>query len=174
MTEQNPYEPPDSQTPGDSRSADDESGSYESVESPPGVSTDNTVMPRHIAAIFDNIVALTLGFLAAKAIGEQLPLLQIALLVLAYLGYYFVFEGAIARTPGKLLTGLVVIQFNGDKCTFKQLLIRTGFRVLEVNPALFGGLPAAMSIIITTHHQRVGDIVAGTIVVPTRRLRKRK
>jgi uncharacterized RDD family membrane protein YckC len=73
------------------------------------------VLPRHIAAILDNLVAMVLGVLAAKTVAEDLPILQLLALVATYLAYYLLFEGLASRTPGKLLTGLVVIQFNGAR-----------------------------------------------------------
>lgn len=110
--------------------------------------------------------------LAAKSISNDLPSLQIAALVVVYFAYYFLFEAAISRTPGKLLTGLVIVRKDGTRATIRDAAIRTAFRVLEVNPALFGGLPAALSIISSVDHQRFGDKVAGTIVVPPGRIRR--
>jgi uncharacterized RDD family membrane protein YckC len=132
------------------------------------------VLPRHIAAILDNLVAMVLGVLAAKTVAEDLPIVQLLALVATYLAYYLLFEGLASRTPGKLLTGLVVIQFNGARCTWRQALVRTCFRVLEVNPALLGAIPAAISIVFSRNHQRIGDKVAGTVVVPTYRIRRNR
>jgi uncharacterized RDD family membrane protein YckC len=38
--------------------------------------------------------------------------------------------------------------------------------ILEVNPLLLGGLPAGLVIISTKRKQRIGDLLAGTLVVP--------
>lgn len=177
MNEQNPYQSPQYESHANAAVAGDDveapAPAIASSDASPAVATDNTVLPRHIAAILDNIIAMVLGVVAAKSVAEDMPGVQIPVLVVAYLGYYLLFEGVISRTPGKLLTGLVVIQFNGKRCTWGQSLIRTCFRVLEVNPALLGAIPAALSIVISRHHQRFGDKVAGTIVVPSRRVRKR-
>jgi len=43
-------------------------------------------------------------------------------------------------------------------------------RVLEVNPVLLGAFPAALSVVFSPKHQRFGDKLAGTIVVPPDRL----
>ena len=125
-----------------------------------------------MAAAFDLFVAMAAGVLTAKVLPARQPLLQTAGLAAAFFAYYLLFEALTSRTPGKLLTGLVVVQFNGAPCTWRQSLIRTVYRVLEVNPALFGAIPAALSIVLSKHHQRLGDQAAGTIVVPTRRLRR--
>ena len=38
-------------------------------------------------------------------------------------------------------------------------------RLLEVNPLLFGGLPAGIAILTSERKQRIGDMLAGTVVV---------
>src|SRR5262245_57854857 len=70
------------------------------------------MVPRYIAAAVDNVVAMVLGVVAAKSVSDDLPVVQFGLLIGVYLGYYFLFEAVISRTPGKLLTGLVVVQFD--------------------------------------------------------------
>jgi uncharacterized RDD family membrane protein YckC len=139
----------------------------------PAVSTVGTVAPRYIAAMLDNVLAMVLAVMAAKLIQGDAPLIQVPLLVGVYLGYYLVFEWLLSRTPGKMLMGLVVIQRDGRRCTRRQALVRTAFRLLEVNPLLLGGAPAALSIIWTRNHQRLGDKLAGTIVAFSERLRRK-
>ena len=41
---------------------------------------------------------------------------------------------------------LSIRQISGERCTRSQLLIRSLFRLLEVNPILFGDLPAGIAI----------------------------
>lgn len=129
------------------------------------ISTAHTIVPRHAAAILDNLIAIALGALAAKSVSEEFLVAQIVCLVVVFLGYYFAFEAAISRTPGKVLTGLVVVQDDGTRISVRAAAIRTAFRILEVNPVLFGATPAALSILYSRRHQRFGDKVAGTIVV---------
>ena len=131
-------------------------------------STVNTVVPRYIAALLDNCIAMLLAVVAAKSISSNLPIVQSAALIAVYLGYYFVFEAMFSRTPGKLLTGLVVVDLYGEKCSLYQTAIRTLFRLLEVNPLLFGALPAAISVVFSKYHQRLGDKVARSLVVDAR------
>ena len=149
---------------------------YPPQEAPrsPVVSTDGTILPRHLAAIVDNFAAIILGFLALQAVDNELRWAQVTILVAVYILYYFLSEGLVSRTPGKLLTGLVVVQFDGQRCSWRQTLIRTSFRILEVNPLLFGAVPAALCIVFSKHRQRLGDIVADTIVVPSSRLPRRR
>ncbi len=141
--------------------------------SEPAVSIGGTILPRHLAAAFDNVAAIYLALVASAIIPENLPMLRLAIVIGVYLSYYLLFERLFAATPGKLLTGLVVVQFNGRACTSRQVVIRTLFRIVEVNPVLLGGLPAAARIVMSKHRQRFGDRMAGTIVVPRRRMKKR-
>jgi uncharacterized RDD family membrane protein YckC len=138
----------------------------------PNLSTVNTILPRHIAAIFDSVGAPVLGIVAAKAVGDKWFALQATVFGIVYVAYFLLGEGLFGRTPGKLLTGLVVVQYDGKRCTFRQALIRTAFRLLEVNPLLLGAIPAAASIVFSRHRQRFGDRVAKTIVVFSRSRRK--
>jgi len=126
------------------------------------------MVPRYIAAAVDNVIAMVLALVAAKSVSDDLPVVQFGLLIGVYLGYYFLFEAAISRTPGKLLTGLVVVQFDGARCKWHQSAVRTGFRVLEVNPILLGAIPAALIIACSRRRQRLGDKYARTIVVESR------
>lgn len=69
------------------------------------------------------------------------------------------------------MNGLVVRDFSGGRSSFRQTLVRTLFRILEVTPAFLGLAPAAASIIWSRNKQRFGDKVAGTIVVFRRHAR---
>jgi uncharacterized RDD family membrane protein YckC len=140
------------------------------MDTSPEISTTNTIMLRHLAAIFDNILAPLLGLVAAKSIDKEQYQLQFVLFACVYLGYFLVFESLISRTPGKLLTGLVIVRKDGSRISIRDAAIRTVLRVLEVNPALLGYATAAISIIFSKHHQRIGDRIAGTIVVPPDRI----
>jgi uncharacterized RDD family membrane protein YckC len=140
------------------------------MESEPVLSTAHTIIPRQLAAIADNLIAMILGVCAAKFISHDSPGLQTVCFITIYFGYFFVFEALISRTPGKLLTGLKVVRTNGNRISAWHAAIRTTFRIVEVNPALLGALPAALSIVFSRHNQRFGDKAAGTIVVRTSEL----
>ena len=133
--------------------------------SPPDISTKGTIIPRHLAATFDNLFAMILGALAAKNLFADRAITQSICFVLIYLGYYFVFEAFMSRTPAKMIAGLMILRVNGTRISFREAAIRTGFRLLEVNPLLLGAIPAALSIIFSRRNQRWGDRAAGTIVI---------
>lgn len=168
MSHENPYKSP-ATLPPDDITADDVSSAPPDKKS---ISTQGTVLPRHIAAILDNMMALLLAVIVAKSFREDWPVVQTITAALTFLGYFFLSEGFLGRTTGKVLTGLMVVGLDGQRCTWRQALIRTVFRLLEVNAVLLGAAPAALSIVLSKKHQRFGDKVAGTVVVPTRRIRK--
>ena len=128
---------------------------------------------RIIAFIIDNFVACLLAFLCVGAIQSDNAIISGTVLGLTYLAYFFVFEITWGRTPGKFFQGLVVRDVNGGRCTVKQILIRTITRTLEANPILLGGIPAGIAIISSTQKQRIGDSLAGTVVVPRQAARDR-
>jgi uncharacterized RDD family membrane protein YckC len=134
----------------------------------PGISPSGSLPARYIAASIDSLVAIVLAVVIAKQLPDDWLPVQIVTVLYCYLGYYFVTETLWAATPAKWGTGITVRAFDGNRCTAKQILIRTLFRVIEVNP--FGtGTIGAICIVMTRDRQRLGDMVAGTIVVPRSR-----
>ncbi len=120
---------------------------------------------RIIAFIIDNFVACLLSFLIVGAIHSENAIISGTVLCFTYLAYFFVFELLWGRTPGKFFQGLVVRDINGGRCNAKQILLRTVARILEANPILLGGIPAGIAVISTTQKQRIGDTLAGTVVI---------
>lgn len=125
----------------------------------------NAAKPRILASIIDNLFAMIIAFFAVALFKSQTQVNGGIILCLSYLAYFLVFEAIWARTPGKFIQGLEVRKLDGDRCDLKAAIIRTALRVLETNPLLFGGLPAGIAILSTERKQRVGDWLAGTVVV---------
>jgi uncharacterized RDD family membrane protein YckC len=76
-----------------------------------------------------------------------------------------VLEALWSRTLGKYFQGLIVRRVNGNPCDWRASFIRNGLRLVEVNPLLFGGLPAGIAILSSDRRQRIGDMLAHTVVV---------
>lgn len=164
MEQENPYQPP-------TIAADEyRVPCVTAIVRTPGISPGSTIFPRYIAANFDFLLAAIFMLLALKVNPVDYRPLHVAVAVLAFLAYYFIFESLFSRTPGKLLMGLVVRKFDGGKCGWREAAIRTGFRVVEVNPLLLGALPACVMILISKNRQRLGDKLADTVVVLARRV----
>jgi len=154
----NPYAPPTS----------DAARTGPAVTLDPRERVATTSVPRYIAAMFDLMLVGVVSVLVAKSASDKQPLLQTALLIGTFLAYYFAFEALLGRTPGKFFTGLKVTQLNGTRCTWSQAAIRTALRLFEVNPLFMGAIPAAAFITFSQRRQRIGDMLAGTLVVQNR------
>jgi uncharacterized RDD family membrane protein YckC len=86
---------------------------------------------------------------------------------LVILGYDVLFEVlASGRTPGKRWTGLRVVRTGGEPIRFLASTIRNLFRLIDFLP--FSYLVGSISILVTRRNQRLGDLVAGTLVVRER------
>ena len=120
---------------------------------------------RLLAMFIDHLIAFALMLFVVALIPESLPILKAVLFFLVYLGYFVVLEALWSRTLGKFFQGLIVRKLNGTPCDWKASLIRNGLRVLEVNPLLLGALPGGIAIVSSTRKQRIGDMVAGTLVI---------
>ena len=125
----------------------------------------NSGRPRIFAFILDNLLATVAAFLAVAALKSDSAYLAGGALCLTYLSYFFFSEALWSRTPGKYLQGLMVVDPSGGRCDWRRALLRTLLRLVEANPLLFGGLPAGLAILISKRNQRLGDLVAGTLVV---------
>jgi len=73
---------------------------------------------------------------------------------------------AAGRTPGKRALGLRVVRADGAPVGPAESLVRNALRALEVP---FGYAPGVLAIALTPRRQRLGDLVAGTLVVRERR-----
>jgi uncharacterized RDD family membrane protein YckC len=135
---------------------------------------------RAMAAIIDLLLSvgalLVLGFAALSVIGRRgftnmdsggswgiaiLVLVQFGLLW----GYYVLFEGLMdGQTPGKRLNHIRVVREGGYSVTFGTSAVRNLMRVIDMQPGFFY-LVGMISVLLTRRGRRIGDIVAGTIVV---------
>ncbi len=70
------------------------------------------------------------------------------------------------QTPGKRALGLRVIQLDGAPVGLPESLVRNALRVVELP---LGYAPAVLAVALSGRRQRLGDLVAGTLVVQERR-----
>jgi uncharacterized membrane protein SpoIIM required for sporulation/uncharacterized RDD family membrane protein YckC len=134
---------------------------------------------RVLAAVTDFVICLVVLFVLAMALVALAPrtpsadlastswaaailiLLQFAL----FWGYYVLFEGLMdGQTPGKRIHRLRVVREGGFSVGFATSAVRNLVRILDMQPIAFY-LVGLGSILTTKRGQRLGDLVAGTIVV---------
>ena len=89
--------------------------------------------------------------------------------VLPMLFYFLVLEIIMnGQTPGKLILNIKVRNMQGGKPSISQHLIRWLFRMIETPYIFWNGIIPIIAILRSPYDQRLGDIVAGTIVVSTK------
>ena len=78
-----------------------------------------------------------------------------------FFGYFLIFEIVMkGQTPGKKIFGLRTIRSTGQPITFIQSIIRNVVRVTIDNMGV-----GVILMLFTKNHTRLGDILAGTIVI---------
>ena len=129
---------------------------------------------RLIAAIVDGaivffgfgfaIAALTSNALLKPDGGAEFHLEGGPALVLFALGfaYYVVLEALLGATVGKYLVGVRVRMIAGGRIGWTASIVRNLLRAVDVCFCCIG----AMLIWTSPHRQRLGDRVAGTVVLP--------
>ena len=81
--------------------------------------------------------------------------------------YFMVFETLLrGRTPGKMLTHLRVVSADGGVVGWRQSLLRNLLRIVDSMPA--GYAVAIVSMLTSKRVQRLGDLVASTVVIRER------
>ncbi len=119
-------------------------------------------------------VLLGLGLLGAAGVPDVALTIAVLFLVpLLLLGYPILFESLWrGRTPGKAVMGLRVVTVEGAPIRFRHALIRGGSDIVDLYGlgilAVTPGIVGAIAISASKRSQRLGDIVAGTIVVRER------
>ncbi|HEX8650540.1 MAG TPA: RDD family protein [Pyrinomonadaceae bacterium] len=139
---------------------------------------------RFLACAVDHtlqIVTLTVIIIAFSIIGDFSSLgdqvaeapkwIKAALIIFIFLilsGYFVFFEWLWnGQTPGKRWLKLRVLREDGRPITFWEATVRNLLRNFDMMPAPFYSI-GLVSVFITERDQRVGDMVAGTVVVRER------
>jgi uncharacterized RDD family membrane protein YckC len=95
-------------------------------------------------------------------------LLAVAAVLLSGWGWDVVWEVAAGgRTPGKRALGIRVVRADGGPVGLVESLARNVLRAVEVP---LGYAPGVLAIALGARRQRLGDLVAGTLVVRERRV----
>jgi uncharacterized RDD family membrane protein YckC len=91
----------------------------------------------------------------------------IVLNFLILFGYPIVFETLNhGRSPGKLAMGLRVVTVEGAPVRFRHAAIRSGFWLVDF--LMTSGIAGVLATLLSKRHQRLGDMVAGTVVLRER------
>ena len=135
------------------------------------------VPSRLLAGLLDALLQfgllLTVGALAG-AVGSgastaAASALTILVIVTVLIGYPVAFEALLrGRTPGKAALGLRVVRDDGGPIGFRQAFVRglVGAFVERFGITLFFG--ALASMLLNDRSKRIGDLLAGTVVLQER------
>jgi uncharacterized RDD family membrane protein YckC len=115
-------------------------------------------------------VLVGLAFLGAASLTEMfgdttkigVGLILIALFCAQWV-WFVVWEGLRGSTPGKKAFGLRVVTVTGRPIGLGQAMLRNVLRVADLLPTAY--LAGVASMALSKRFQRIGDLVAGTLVV---------
>lgn len=124
--------------------------------------------PRAIAWLLDILLVLLIGGIGTVLLAIASPYnaggLFLLLLFALWWGYPIVFEQwRGGRTPGKKAMGLMVLRDNGLPVGWRESIVRNLLLVADFLPFLY--LTGLLSMLFDGQFRRLGDVVAGTVVV---------
>ena len=139
---------------------------------------------RFLALALDTLIqivaALVFGIGGAILFREFLPFaagatwgvaLLTLLLFVIFIGYFAIFESVWnGQTPGKRIVSIRVIKDTGRPITPSEAVARNLLRLVDQMPGILYGV-GIVSALISRQNKRLGDFVAGTIVVREQELR---
>jgi len=126
---------------------------------------------RFLAAVIDiaaisflsSLLSLFVAFLAVIS-ADLVNALGIITGFVLYFGYTAILEYFWnGQTIGKRVLGLRVADIHGLRLQFVQVLIRSLFKVVDMLPLFY--LVGGVSVLLTRHSQRLGDLAANTVVL---------
>lgn len=96
--------------------------------------------------------------------GQWIAALLIAFTFLAHFGYFTAFEILWrGQTPGKRMMHIRVVKDSGRTLSASESILRNLMRIADQLPALYA--VGMLSTLLTAQNQRLGDLLAGSIVV---------
>lgn len=126
------------------------------------------LLERILATIVDYVIIIAIGiplfYLFDKLGGLTSTSWYPYLVYLPLLGYHLICESLFhGQTAGKSLLHLQVVRLDGQRLTFWECLLRWVFRLFDIG--ISGGAIAILTICFSRHAQRLGDMLAGTVVI---------
>lgn len=113
-----------------------------------------------ILAVSSSIIT---GILLSVVGGQLAVGLSAIVGFLAWWGYFVLFEYWLQSSPGKRMFDLYVVSETGVPPSLAQSILRNVLRTADMLPAVFGfGL---IAVIFHPKNMRLGDMVAGTLVI---------
>lgn len=139
----------------------------------------DVLVARTVALLVDLIVISVATFVIAlllslvgfgsgsDVIGAIVGIVLVPIVLLIQFGYFIYFEGDSGQTPGKRLMNIVVVTEDGADIDFGTSAIRNLLRIVDGLGIFIPYLVGLVLVLVTEDNQRLGDIVANTVVVRT-------
>lgn len=118
-----------------------------------------------VDSILVGVVVTAVVWAVVGASPRLMPLGSLVGLILFY-GYFIYFEGRSGQTIGKKLLDVVVVNQDGSPVGYGESAIRNVLRIVDALPTLY--LLGLIVILVSEDNQRIGDLVADTVVVGVR------
>ena len=155
----------------------DDAGGIVTPEAVPLQLSEANVGSRTIAWFIDAIAlgtAIVVMNVLIIMLGDDAPIPEwvgitvlVVLNFLLFFGYPIAFETLWGgRTPGKAALGLRVVTVEGAPVRFRHAAIRAALGLVDF--WLTSGIAAVLATLLSKRHQRLGDLVAGTLVLRER------
>ncbi|MBC7488044.1 MAG: RDD family protein [Cytophagaceae bacterium] len=133
----------------------------------------NVTINYELASLWDRIFAFVIDFIIVSLTtliiysGQAFNVIFIILALAFFLLYSLLFELMNnGKSLGKMILGLKVMKTEGTQAIASDYLARWVFRSLELY--MTAGLFAAIMVSLSDKNQRLGDLVANTVVVKER------
>ena len=130
--------------------------------------TQRDVVGKRVVAFLVDVVAIAVTVVVlstvAGIVSDILGVLVSLVLSLAAIAYFVYMEGTYGQTLGKRLVGIVVVKADGSACDIRASAIRNVARIVDAFPTLYI-VGFAVMYLLGEDRQRVGDLVADTMVV---------
>ncbi len=125
---------------------------------------------RILAGLIDQVIKI--GYLFAclamvssfKTWPQSVKIGLMIILAIPFLFYSFGFEVLMqGQTPGKRLRKIRVVKMDGGPADTGAYLLRWVFRIVDIN--LFSALVGILTMVLSQKKQRIGDMLAQTVVI---------
>jgi len=124
---------------------------------------------RILARLLDYAVFIPFAIAAMfifPSVTENVTVIYVIVVTALFVFYDLLCEAFFnGQSVGKLVMKIRVISLDGARPKFSQYLLRWLFRMVDFG--ITGGLGALITSAMSEHGQRIGDIVAGTVMVRT-------
>ncbi|MFQ3318337.1 MAG: putative RDD family membrane protein YckC [Natronomonas sp.] len=130
----------------------------------------DVILKRILAFLIDAVLfAVAVSILSgiAGVVSARLSALVTALGGVLLFAYFIYFEAEYGQTLGKMVMDIVVVTEDGNPITYRESALRTILRIVDWFPYPLH-LIGLVAIYVTDRKQRLGDLVADTIVVKTK------